>query len=156
MMSIFPLLCIRLEVVTSKICSLDLCQIRCMREFLCLTQISASIYSYKKQCARVFTFDLEDKLGRMNPAQTNVASTNCRHQFSRNSLQRIQASYSSYELGLILGYANVTLNEVVAQKNMVMLEDGEHPNVTSTTFFVPHCKFPRPYRGNLYWLRQFY
>lgn len=42
------------------------------------------------------------------------------------------------------------LNEVIAQKVVVMFEDGERPNVISTTYFVPQCHFARPHRGNLH------
>ncbi|CDS37914.1 diagnostic antigen gp50 [Echinococcus multilocularis] len=46
-------------------------------------------------------------------------------------------------------YANITLQNVTAQKIMEMDEDTLRTRVASTTFFVPRCNFTRPPAGEV-------
>ncbi|EUB57853.1 hypothetical protein EGR_07324 [Echinococcus granulosus] len=46
-------------------------------------------------------------------------------------------------------YANITMQNVTAQKVMEMDEDTLRPRVASTTFFVPRCNFTRPPAGEV-------
>eukprot|EP00108_Taenia_solium_P011835 TsM_000996900 transcript=TsM_000996900 gene=TsM_000996900 len=40
--------------------------------------------------------------------------------------------------------ATITLADVTAQDNLIITEKRPHPRISSTTFFVPQCKFRRP------------
>ncbi|KAL5962281.1 hypothetical protein TSMEX_009986 [Taenia solium] len=45
--------------------------------------------------------------------------------------------------------ATITLADVTAQDNLIITEKRPHPRISSTTFFVPQCKFRRPGPVNL-------
>ena len=69
--------------------------------------------------------------------------------FLRSCYEEYEGPFDNLNL-VFLGYANITLKEVLAQKVMAMFDYGQRPRVTATTFFAPRCKFPRPYRGILF------
>ncbi|KAL5105259.1 hypothetical protein TcWFU_010019 [Taenia crassiceps] len=43
--------------------------------------------------------------------------------------------------------ANITFNNVTAQKSLVIRGGNNNSRLASTTFFVPGCKFPQPAPG---------